>query len=276
MDTIDISVIVPSYRPQSYLWECLDSLGKQTFDPQNFEIIIILNGCCEPYASEIEAYIAAHLSKNIVRFVQTDRPGVSNARNVGLDLAQGKFIGFIDDDDYVSPTYLQELYDIAVTGIVPVSNIIAFKEGETRCQSYYLTDLFRKNMDKGPRSVITLRSYMSIPVCKIIPRETIGIRRFDVRFKNGEDGLFMFAVSDKIGQLCCTSPNAVYYRRYRPGSAVMKPRTKRDRFENCLCLIRAYSCIFFSGHYSFLFYCTRVLAELKSIVGHLSFKDVRI
>ncbi len=273
---MNISVIVPSYRPQSYLWECLDSLSKQTFDPQNFEIIIILNGCCEPYASEIKAYISAHLSKSIVRFVQTDTPGVSNARNIGLDLAQGEFIGFIDDDDYVSPTYLQELYDIAVTGIVPVSNIIAFKEGESRSQSYYLTDLFRKNRDKGPRSVITLRSYMSIPVCKILPRETIGVRRFDVRFKNGEDGLFMFAISDKIRQLCCTSPDAVYYRRYRPGSAVMRPRTKRERLRNWLRLLRAYSCIFFSGHYSFLFYCTRVLAEVKSIVEHLSFKDVRI
>ena len=52
-----ISVIIPTYKPKEYIWECLDSLKSQTFDKKEFEIILILNGCKEPYYSEIDKYI---------------------------------------------------------------------------------------------------------------------------------------------------------------------------------------------------------------------------
>lgn len=100
-----ISVIIPTYKPQSYLWECLDSLRNQTFPKSDFEIFLILNGCKDPYQSQIENYLLIHEICNL-RLIQTDQLGVSNARNIGLDCANGDYITFIDDDDYVSPYYL--------------------------------------------------------------------------------------------------------------------------------------------------------------------------
>ena len=44
-----ISVILPSYKPQEYIWKCLDSLTSQTMDVNEYEIVIVLNGCNEPY-----------------------------------------------------------------------------------------------------------------------------------------------------------------------------------------------------------------------------------
>ena len=123
-----ISVIIPSYKPQPYLYECLMSLEKQTFDKAEFEVIIILNGCNEPYQSEIEQFVS-HVSL-CVRVMQTDVPGVSNARNIGLDVAQGDFVTFVDDDDLVSETYLEGMYAIAAQGRIPLSNLIAFQEDD--------------------------------------------------------------------------------------------------------------------------------------------------
>lgn len=53
-----ISVIVPTFKPKDYLWECLDSLVAQTLAKDDFGVLIVLNGCLEPYRSEIKAYIA--------------------------------------------------------------------------------------------------------------------------------------------------------------------------------------------------------------------------
>lgn len=102
-----ISVIIPTYKPKEYLWDCLESLERQTLPPNEFEIIIVLNGCNEPYYSQIKKHIES-TSLNI-NFIHTLLGGVSNARNLGLDAANGDYISFIDDDDYVSESFLEYL-----------------------------------------------------------------------------------------------------------------------------------------------------------------------
>lgn len=108
-----ISVIVPTYKPMDYLWKCLDSLVAQTLLGSEWELLLVLNGCCEPWRTQIEKYIGSKMQGMNVVFVQTDTPGVSNARNIALDRARGEYIMFIDDDDYVSPQYLEELLKAA-------------------------------------------------------------------------------------------------------------------------------------------------------------------
>ena len=68
---IKISVIIPSYKPQSYVWECLDSMVSQTLSRDAFEVIVVLNGCCEPWQSEMTAYIEQKMTGMQVMFVQT-------------------------------------------------------------------------------------------------------------------------------------------------------------------------------------------------------------
>ena len=94
------------------MWQCLDSLNAQTLDKRLWEVIIVLNGCSEPWETEIKQYIQSRHLTN-ARLIQTDEGSVSNARNIGLDQAKGEYIAFLDDDDYVSPTYLEALAAIA-------------------------------------------------------------------------------------------------------------------------------------------------------------------
>ena len=137
-----ISVIIPSYKPKGYLWECLESLYNQTFPSNDFEILLVLNGCCEPYKSQIEEFLKGKDMCNVC-LIQTNQLGVSNARNIGLDRAKGDYITFIDDDDYVSPSYLEELYEKALPDTISLCYPYAFNDGSPEIQlPYYITKAY--------------------------------------------------------------------------------------------------------------------------------------
>ncbi len=266
-----ISVIVPTYKPQAYLWECLGSLCRQSFDKSAFEIILILNGCKEPYYAQIKEYISANMSGCNVVLLQTDTGGVSNARNIGLDIAKGEYITFIDDDDYVSESFLEELYDKASVDTISLCKPIAFTENVNTSQPYPITDVFNK-LSASPMSHFTrVRKYFSGPWMKLIHRDVIGSRRFDTRFVNGEDSLFMFLISDRLRNVSFTSASAVYYRRYRAGSAVTTQKPFGYWFKNCMKMIGAYLHIYFSEptQYNFCFFITRLMAVGHTLVNQL-------
>ena len=215
---VKISVIIPSYKPGDYLWECLGSLYNQTYPKDQFEVILILNGCNEPYHQQIRAYLDNHKSLQ-VRLIQTDNGGVSNARNIGLDESRGEYITFIDDDDFISQTYLEELCSKATPDIVSVCYPLSFEDGTENYVPYSITRDYISNEGNPLCDYIQLRRFFTGPVYKLIHRDIIGQRRFDTRFKNGEDSIFMYLISDRFGKVAMTSKNAVYYRRVRAGSA---------------------------------------------------------
>lgn len=259
-----ISVIIPTYEPRAYLWECLDSLVAQTFSKDDFEVLLVLNGCSEPYKSNIEAYIEKRKEIINIRFTQTDIPGVSNARNIALDNATGEYITFLDDDDYVSPSYLEELYAKVSPNTISLCYPYAFNDGNPEVQlSYGITDAYEYCIKNSCDSISSrVRKYFSGPWMKLIPMSFIQERRFDVRFKNGEDCIFMFLLSDRYKKMSFTSRNAIYYRRFREGSAVTTKRSKKEVILNSLKCMNEYTKIFFRGNYSVYFYLSRIIAEL--------------
>lgn len=262
-----ISVIIPTYKPQNYLWECLDSLVKQTFPKEYFEIILVLNGCTEPYKSAIEKYIAEKMQRMNVNFIHTEVGGVSNARNLALEQVRGEFVTFIDDDDFVSPKYLELLYEKADSETISLCYPYAFNDGSKDKQiSYYLTDVYKEIHHKTKFGISSkIRKYFSGPCMKLIPMSFIHNRRFDVRFKNGEDSLFMFLISDKFKKFAFANKEAIYYRRYRKGSAINNNRTRPERVRHSFVMSREYINIYISGPYSTLFFVFRILAELKCL-----------
>lgn len=262
-----ISVIIPTYKPQAYLWECLDSLAVQTFPKSDFEVLLILNGCCEPYKSEIEAYVDRHKDVNF-RFMHTGTPGVSNARNLALDMVRGKYVTFIDDDDLISPKYLDELYSKVTEDTIALSYGYAFNDGEFSKQlmDYSVTVQFEQISHNGKQIYTKARKFFSGPCMKLIPMSIIMKRRFDIRFKNGEDSLFMFLISDKIKYVDFTSKDAVYYRRYRNNSAMTGYRSRGKVIKNALKLISSYLGIYLTSpkKYNFIFLTNRILGAVRS------------
>lgn len=263
--SILISVIIPTYKPQKYLWTCLDSLMHQTFPKNDYEVILVLNGCCDPYRKEIEKYISTVLNELNINFIQTDIGGVSNARNIALDCAKGDYITFIDDDDYVSPFYLEQLFDKASNDTVSLCYPLMFKDGTTDFKPYSITGDYIRNCNKIRCVYYHARKFFSGPVYKLIHRDIIGNRRFDEKFKNGEDSLFMFSISDRMRFVDFTSKDAIYYRRVRENSAVTTRRSRMEIIRNAFNMIVCYTKIYLSSpfSYSFYFYFTRLLGAVK-------------
>ena len=211
-----ISVIIPSYQPKDYLWQCLDSLCAQSMPLAHFEVLLVLNGDIEPYRSQISSYISLHPLLNL-NLIIADKPGVSHARNIGLSNAKGDFIAFIDDDDFVSPSYLSEMLAIIRNGSIPLSNIRSFIDSTGEEVTDYLNNSYNKNKN-GVKSLWKASSHFAVPYLKLIPRDIALSRRFNERLTNGEDSLYMFAISHNFSNFKSTSPHAVYHRRIRQNS----------------------------------------------------------
>lgn len=105
-----VSIIVPVYNVETYLEKCLMSLVNQTL--QDIEIIVINDGSTDK-SGEIAEKIASIYSDKVTVYHQ-ENSGVSSARNFGLSIANGEYIGFVDSDDYVETTMFEKMYNKAI------------------------------------------------------------------------------------------------------------------------------------------------------------------
>lgn len=103
-----ISIIVPIYKSEKYLSLCLDSLLAQTY--QNLQIILVDDGSPDGSPNICDLY--AKKDKRI-QIIHQSNLGISAARNAGLDIATGDYIGFVDSDDWVEPEMFEALISLA-------------------------------------------------------------------------------------------------------------------------------------------------------------------
>ena len=105
-----ISIIIPVYNMEDYLRKCLDSVLAQTFT--GYEVIIINDGSTDK--SPLIAQEFANLYPDKIRIVHKENGGLGDARNVGIELAQGEYLLFLDSDDYISHDMLELLNEYIV------------------------------------------------------------------------------------------------------------------------------------------------------------------
>ena len=101
-----ISIIVPIYKVEVYLRRCIDSILRQTY--QNIEIILVDDGSPDGCGAICDAYAA---KDDRIRVIHKENGGLSDARNAGLDVATGDYIGFVDSDDWIAPDMYAYLLD---------------------------------------------------------------------------------------------------------------------------------------------------------------------
>lgn len=101
-----VSVVVPVYNVERYLGKCLDSLVNQTID--DIEILVVNDGSTDGSQEIIDEFQSSR-----IRSFRKENGGLSDARNFGLDRAEGEFIGFVDSDDYVYAEMFEEMYALA-------------------------------------------------------------------------------------------------------------------------------------------------------------------
>lgn len=133
-----VSVIVPIYNREKYLHRCLDSILAQTY--RNIEVICVDDGSTDNSPQICDEYAQ---KDNRVKVFHIPNGGVSNARNTGLDNAQGEYIFFVDSDDYIKETHVQDLLpkedeDFVYGGFVIVKNEQVIEETKNPKQFYCL------------------------------------------------------------------------------------------------------------------------------------------
>lgn len=105
---IKVSIIIPVYNVEGYLSECLDSLKNQTL--KDIEIICINDGSTDNSLEILNDYAQ---KDNRIKVIDKENEGQGIARNLGIELAQGEFIGFVDPDDWVEPEMYEQMYNQA-------------------------------------------------------------------------------------------------------------------------------------------------------------------
>ena len=102
-----ISIIVPVYRTEKYLDRCVESIVNQTY--KNLEIILVDDGSPDDCPKMCDEW--AKKDKRI-KVIHKENGGVSSARNIGIKSAKGKYIGFVDSDDYIEKEMYESLIDV--------------------------------------------------------------------------------------------------------------------------------------------------------------------
>lgn len=102
-----ISIIVPVYNVEEYLEKCIDSILNQTY--KNLEIILIDDGSSDNSANICDQY---EKKDSRVKVIHKKNSGMSDARNTGMKIANGEYIGFVDSDDYIKQDMIENLYNL--------------------------------------------------------------------------------------------------------------------------------------------------------------------
>ena len=136
MTSEKISIIVPVYNAENYLRRCIDSILEQTYT--NFELLLINDGSTDGSAKILEE---VKESDSRIRVVHKKNEGVSATRNLGLKLATGDYITFIDSDDFVDKLYLEVLYKSLTENDADIAsgNFASFNE-ERQAFLFFTTD----------------------------------------------------------------------------------------------------------------------------------------
>lgn len=166
-----LTVIVPVYNTEVYLSECIDSILNQSYT--DIEVIIINDGSTDNSGLLCNMY---QEKDKRVKVIHTDNHGVSNARNIGLSIANGEYITFVDSDDYISKdAYVKNIEilnnDLSIDFVqYPVNNriisssIIAQKElfdawifSNKRLTNYFCDKIFRRKYFNALRFPLNMR-----------------------------------------------------------------------------------------------------------------------
>lgn len=216
-----ISVIVPVYNAEKFLFRCIDSILNQTF--KDFELLLIDDGSTDRSGDICDEYAKKDLRISVFH---KRNGGVSTARNVGLDNARGEWICFIDSDDYISSNYFSAVEKND-------ADIILFQNKRIHLDgSVYVTYALPpcKSRDFSEyRAIIKpnlVYPIVKVPWAKIIRKEKIGDLRFKIGQTIGEDALFIYELLNKCQSIAICNDYTYYWQDADNGGDAVKYQQK--------------------------------------------------
>ena len=149
-----ISIIVPIYNVEKYLRMCLDSIEHQTYS--NIEVLLINDGSPDSSGEICQEYVARD---SRFRYFEKENGGLSDARNYGIERSSGKYLTFVDSDDWLNLTYVEDLYQAAIRNDADtvVSHYTIYNESDRNYYVHIWDDYYEKTCT-GKELVLELPS----------------------------------------------------------------------------------------------------------------------
>lgn len=229
----EISVIVPVHNTEKYLAECLDSILNQTFT--DIEVICIDDKSNDSSLDILREY--EQKDSRIRVFKNEINKGLGYTRNLGIELAEGKYINFVDSDDYIPPHAYERLYEyieLNDTDFV-IGNVSQFNENLIWKEFLFKT-IFENIPESIPKTHISKNIslvYDTISVNKIIRRSFL--KKYEIRFP--EDGLLYEDIPFSMKLHCFSSSisilnEEIYFWRVRADSSSITQQVDQRQMKN--------------------------------------------
>ena len=218
---VKISVIIPVYNVEKYLKECLDSVINQSFE--DMEIICVNDGSSDSSPEILDEY---QKTDSRIKIITQENRGAAAARNIGLDNATGKYIYFMDGDDYLDLDALERLYEISNERNL---DLLIFKmanfDERTGKEDYSYSDMpFLLNIGKDVFNYEDFNDNLlnfDVSVCtKFFKRELIEDKRFPegLIFEDNSFNIDYLLDAERISFL----DECLYHRRIRDSSVMTR------------------------------------------------------
>ena len=210
MDTV--SIIIPVYNVESYLDRCVDSVLKQSF--QDIEILLIDDGSTDKSGLLCDRWAE---KDNRVRVIHKVNEGVSAARNIGLDQANGDYIAFVDSDDFIDANMIETLYntlqikhaDMCICGFVFVDEFGNPLAEEN--QSSPITDEILTGFEVIQKLAGDRGWFYHLAWNKLYRKDLFSDIRFPKGIICGEDAFIAHRLLGKCSIVACISDTYYYY-----------------------------------------------------------------
>ena len=152
-----ISIVVPIYNVEKYLRMCLDSIEQQTYS--NIEVLLINDGSPDSSGEICQEYVARD---SRFHYFEKENGGLSDARNYGIERSNGMYLTFVDSDDWLSLTYVEDLYQAAIRNDADtvVSHFTIYNESDRNYYVHIWDDYYEKTYT-GEELVLELPSLES-------------------------------------------------------------------------------------------------------------------
>ena len=211
-----ISVIVPVYNVEAYLERCVESILQQTY--AHFELILINDG-----STDSSGQICDHLASQYenIKVYHIENAGVSNARNMGIQLATGSWVTFIDSDDFVTQDYLATLASAAEglnVGFV-IAPLHHIKNGIVTDLPPHSGKTELWSTEETMKELLMTTRTSFFPVAKLFKRDLLADEKFNTNYHLAEDALFLTELLLKTRCSSVFIDKPVYYYDHREGSA---------------------------------------------------------
>lgn len=213
----NLTVVIPVHNAAPHLGACVESLLAQSYT--DFELILVENGSSDDSRERCARYAAEHPGR--IRTLTLDEASVSAARNAGIDNARGRFITFMDADDWAEKEFLAEFFRDPAPGpgtIVMQGILLDFSEAEPPGpnEAFFSYDDGALAIGDDPSAAVGQRFLQDgCSVCKLYHTETL--RRLGIRFIehlcSREDHLFFFTCISRMQSVVWRSGVYMHYMR---------------------------------------------------------------